>query len=396
LQETQALLADDEALLVFDFDANSYAWIITKNNADWAELKVSAKDLDAQVRALRAWLSDPRKRFDPELSFKIYQATFGAFADKIAAKQRLSIVTNGALTSLPPQLLVTKEPSGKSLKEMDWLIRSHAVTVLPSVASLKILRSGSQTSSARKPMIAFADPVFSKTARAQQVAMRSLTSFYRGTQVDVAAMGEYLPQLPGTRREAQQIAEDLNADSADIKLGLAATETAVKQTKLDQYRIVYFATHGLVAGDLETFAKDKAEPALALTIPEKPTDLDDGLLSASEIAQLKLDADWAVLSACNTAAEDKPGAEALSGLARAFFYAGARSLIVSHWSVSDEATARLMIGTFRASARDPKLSHAEALRQSMLTMIDAAKSEADADPRYWAPFVVVGEPGKPR
>ena len=95
-------------------------------------------------------LTDPRKRFDPELPLKIYQATFGAFADKIAAKQRLSIVTNGALTSLPPQLLVADDPSGKSLKEMDWLIRSHAITVLPSVASLKILRGGSQASSARK------------------------------------------------------------------------------------------------------------------------------------------------------------------------------------------------------------------------------------------------------
>jgi CHAT domain-containing protein len=349
------------------------------------------------VRNLRAWFTDPRKRFDPDLAYKIYQETFGAFATKIASKQRLSIVTNGALTSVPPQLLITKDPTGKKLKELDWLIRSHAITVLPSVASLKVLRGGSQTSSARKPMVAFADPVFSKAARAkaQQLAMRSITSFYRGTQVDIAGIGAYLPQLPGTRREAQQVAAELKADPADIKLGLAATETAVKQAKLAQYRIIYFATHGLVAGDLELFAKDKAEPALVLSIPEKPNDFDDGLLTTSEIAQLKLDADWAVLSACNTAAEDKPGAEALSGLARAFFYAGARSLIVSHWSVSDEATARLMIGTFRASARDPKLSHAEALRQSILAMIDAAKSDDEANPRLWAPFVVVGEPAKP-
>jgi CHAT domain-containing protein/Tfp pilus assembly protein PilF len=396
LVETQGLIADDEALLVFDFDTKSYAWIITRDGADWTELKISARDLDEQVRALRAWVVDPRQRFDSALAYKIFQETFGAFAEKLAAEKRLSIVTNGALTSLPPQLLIAKDPTGKTLKEMDWLIRSHAVTVLPSVASLKILRTGSQASSARKPMIAFADPVFSKPARAQQLAMRSITSFYRGTQVDVAAIGKYLPQLPGTRKEAQQIAEDLTADSADIKLGLAATEAAVKQAKLDQYRVVYFATHGLVAGDLEAFAKDKAEPALALSIPEKPNDFDDGLLTASEIAQLKLDADWAVLSACNTAAEDKPGAEALSGLARAFFYAGARSLIVSHWAVSDEAAARLMIGTFRASARDPQLSHAEALRQSMLAMIDGAKSDAEADPRLWATFVVVGEPAKPQ
>jgi CHAT domain-containing protein len=398
LQETQRLLADDEALLVFDFDAKSYAWIITRTDADWKELKISASDLDAQVRALRAWLTDAQQRFAPELAHKIYEATFGAFADKIAPKKRLSIITNGALTSLPPQLLVTKHPSGRRLKEVDWLVRFHAISILPSVASLKVLRGGSQTSSARKPIIAFADPVFSKSARvqAQKAAMRSITSFYRGTQVDVAAIGEYLPQLPGSREEVKEIAAELKADPNDIRLGLAATETAVKQAKLDQYRIVYFATHGLVSGFLEQFAKSKAEPALALTIPDKPNDFDDGLLTASEIAQLKLNADWVVLSACDTAAEEKPGAEALSGLARAFFYAGARSLIVSHWSVSDEATARLMIGTLRASARDPKLSHAEALRQSMLAMIDAAKSDGDANPQLWAPFVVVGEPAKPR
>jgi CHAT domain-containing protein len=412
LQETQALLGNDEALLVFDFDAKSYAWILTKTDADWKELKISVGDLDAQVRTLRSILLGLLERsyqaaddgvahtprFDPALAHKIYQATFGVFGNKIAAKKRLSIITNGALTSLPPQLLVTKDPSGKDLKQLDWLVRSHAITILPSVANLKVLRGGSQTSSARKPMIAFADPVFSKAARAwaQNVSMRSITSFYRGTQVDVAAIGKYLPQLPGTRKEVQQIAAELKTDPGDIRLGLAATETAVKQAKLDQYRIVYFATHGLVSGDLERFATSKAEPALALTIPDKPNDVDDGLLTASEIAQLKLNADWAVLSACNTAAEDKPGAEALSGLARAFFYAGARSLIVSHWSVSDEATARLMIGTFRASVCDAKLSHAEALQQSMLAMIDAARSDDEANPRLWAPFVVVGEPAKPQ
>ena len=397
LQETQALLADDEALLVFDFASNSYAWIITKNDADWTQLGISAEDLDTAVRELRAWLTDPRQKFDPELSFHIYQATLGVFAEKFAAKKRLSIVTNGALTSLPPQLLVTNDPGDRRFKELDWLIRSHAITILPSVASLKVLRGRSQISAASKPMIAFADPVFSKAARAeaQTVAMRSITSFYRGTQIDVASVGEYLPQLPGTRKEVRQVANELKVSDDDLKLGLAATETAVKQAKLDQYRIVYFATHGLVAGDLEPFAKSKAEPALVLTIPDKPSDSDDGLLTASEIAQLKLDADWAVLSACNTAAEDKPGAEALSGLTRAFFYAGARSLLVSHWEVEDEATARLMVGTFRALSLNPKLSHAEALRQSMLAMIDAAKSDAEAAPRLWAPFVVVGEPAKP-
>jgi CHAT domain-containing protein len=151
-----------------------------------------------------------------------------------------------------------------------------------------------------------------------------------------------------------------------------------------------------VAGEVEKFAKVKAEPALALTIPKKPTPLDDGLLTASEVAQLKLNADWVILSACNTAAEGNPGAEALSGLARAFFYAGSRSLIVSHWEVASDATVQIMTGMFQASARDPKLSHAEALRKSMLSMIDNAPSDEDAHPRIWAPFVVVGEPASAR
>jgi CHAT domain-containing protein len=122
---------------------------------------------------------------------------------------------------------------------------------------------------------------------------------------------------------------------------------------------------------------------------------DDGLLTASEVAQLKLNADWVVLSACNTAAAEKPGAEAFSGLARAFFYAGARSLVVPNWEVDSKSAVQLMVGTFVALAADPKLSHAQALQQSMLAMIDDAQHPQWADPRYWAPFVVVGEPAKP-
>src|SRR5262249_21816020 len=215
--------------------------------------RFSRLDPDGKVQAWRRGSTTRRGRFAPAVAYEIYQATFGAFAGKIATKKRLSIVTNGALTSLPPHPLVTKDPSGKKLKEVDWLVRSHALTILPSVASLKVLRGGRQTSSARTPMIAFADPVFSKSARrlAQQAALRSITSFHRGPQVDLAALGEQLPQLPGTRKEVTQIAAELKAPADDIRLGLAATETAVKQAKLDQYRIVYFATHGLVSGQLE-------------------------------------------------------------------------------------------------------------------------------------------------
>ena len=117
---------------------------------------------------------------------------------------------------------------------------------------------------------------------------------------------------------------------------------------------MHFATHGLLSGETEMFAAAKAEPALILSPPKTGSEEDDGLLTASEIAQLKLDADWVVLSACNTAAgeSDRPGTEALSGLARAFFYAGSRALLVSHWAVNSDATVRLIT---KALWREPAL-----------------------------------------
>jgi CHAT domain-containing protein len=163
---------------------------------------------------------------------------------------------------------------------------------------------------------------------------------------------------------------------------------------LNNYRVVYFATHALVAGEVEKFAKVKAEPALVLSIPDEPSEDDDGLLRASDVAMLKMNVDFVVLSACNTAAGDKPGAEALSGLARAFFYAGARSLIVSNWDVDSKRTVALMTGLFDALKNNSHLTQAEALRLSMLQMIDNPPSPEWSQPKFFAPFVVVGEPQK--
>ncbi len=174
-----------------------------------------------------------------------------------------------------------------------------------------------------------------------------------------------------------------------MKLGAAATIATVMATSLEQYRVVDFATHGLVAGEVSGLS----EPALVLTLPDKPTAEDDGLLTASRIAKLNLDADWAVLSACTAAAGDKPGAEGLSGLARAFFYAGARSLLVSYWPVESDAAVKLTTGAFARLTKDPRIGRAEAVRRSIKALIADRSSAHNADPTTWAPFVLVGEGG---
>jgi CHAT domain-containing protein len=147
-----------------------------------------------------------------------------------------------------------------------------------------------------------------------------------------------------------------------------------------------FATHGLVAGD----ASDLAEPALVLAAGATPA---DELLLASEAATLKLNADWVLLSACNTASPDAPEAQGLSGLTRAFFYAGAKSLLVSHWRVRDDVAPQLIPDVLVRERKDPTMSRAEALRQASLAVLDNRALNA-ANPSAWAAFTLIGEAGR--
>ncbi len=211
----------------------------------------------------------------------------------------------------------------------------------------------------------------------------------RGGLAQIADLRIQTP-LPETAQELCAVARDLKADASEMRLGARATEREVKRLsasgQLAQSRIVHFATHGALAGEL----KGTSEPGLILTPPATASKDDDGYLSASEIAALKLDADWVILSACNTAAGGATGAQALSGLARAFIYAQARALLVSHWSVDSRATVKLVTTAIREMTRGSGAGRAEALQRSMLALIEKGDAR-EAHPAYWAPFIVVGE-----
>ncbi len=192
------------------------------------------------------------------------------------------MVPSGALTALPFHLLVTEKPAVAvpqvnaprdlaAYRDAAWLLKRHAVSVLPSVASLKALRVFARKDEAKSPLIGFGDPVFnadeeSRPAAEQRsvVATRSYTEFWKGVDIDRSMLSKALPRLPETAAELRAVAQKLGAPASDIQLRRDASETNVKRAALADYRVVYFATHGLVAGEI----KGLAEPSLALTLPE--------------------------------------------------------------------------------------------------------------------------------
>ena len=440
IRETQGLLKPDEALLLVLVNPEAtYVWGVSRDRVEWARAEdLTEAEMTRAVDALRGslttaaaasrgddgdWLDPalltgrPTPAFDRAGAYRLYAELVKPVEAVFEGKTTLITVTTGPLTALPLSVLMTAPPQGpdtgpEALDTAPWLIDRYALATLPSVSSLKALRCYLVADPARRSpgcgplpsgttmrtaasrgsafsLAAFGAPILAGAplTGASRGAPGADSVFGGGPLADVAKL-KALPYLPGSKAELDALKTRYPA--ALVRTGAAATETAVRgadAAALSRARFVVFSTHGLMAGS------SFAEPGLVLTPPDQATEADDGYLSASEAAQLRLNAEFVVLSACNTAASDgRPGGEGLSGLARAFFYAGARSVLVSHWEVSDAATTALISDTFAAlDAPGADIGdRARALQHGM----KAVRAQREwRHPAFWAPFTLVGEPG---
>lgn len=430
VEQIKTTLKPGESLLSFYFGREaSFVWAVPKDGAVvFASIPATAGQLESKIRKLREALEPQASSiadipaFDLTLAYELYTLLLKPVEAGWKSSKQLIVVTNGALGLLPLSLLPTapaqvteSETPFAGYRAVPWLMRTHAVTMVPSAAALRTLRQIPPGVASRERMIGFGDPLFSKEqmqAAAEekeldqsiQLAMantRGLPLKRRASPqldgVDSAELAQ-LPRLPDTAEELRSIALALQADPSKVlQLGVKANEQAVKTMDLSHYKVIVFATHGLVPGELNGLT----QPALALSAPDVSESEGDGLLTMEEILALRLDADWVVLSACNTGAGAGAGAEAASGLGRAFFYAGTRALLVTNWSVHSQSARDLTTDLFRRQNADPTLSRGEALRQAMVALLDgpgftdpAGKTLfAYGHPLFWAPYTIIGDGG---
>lgn len=378
----------DEALVqILLGSETSIGFFIDATGIEVYEIDLTEQQARTNVAKLRAPFESVGSlpRFPVADAYTFYVQLFSPVAERLARASHVITVPSGPLLSLPFGLFVTEPPpkiADRDYTQVAWMARRHALTLTPSVQSFVNLRQTTTPSRANQSLIGFGDFVPHRNPEAILTSLH-LPESCREQSMLIANLSE----LPGTADEIRGVASSIGAPDDAIFLGTAFSEDAVKQANLADYRIVYFATHGLLPHKLQCLP----QPALAMSISSHGQAQNDGLLMTEEIIEdLALDADLVVLSACDTGGPgDETGGEALSGLARAFFYAGARSLLVSHWEVPDKPTMRLLTGTFeRLTSQD--ISLAEALQKSQVALIEYRPL---SHPLAWAGFTIVGDGG---
>lgn len=374
-QAQAALGADDAAILPLVVEDRNVTLVLTREGLAWGDTISPYNSTPGLIQNLRNSLEETAIAdgksggFDHAAAHEIYRRFFPQrVLQAMAGKKRLIFPAGGPLAQIPPSVLLSV-PFGARTKAR-YLIEDYAIAVRSSLYSR---RSGTQP----------AAQGFAGIGAPQLAAARPGGASLRGMTVDTADL-RALPSLPGSMKELLAMREALRENATLLLTGAEATEPNVRNAPLGDYRVLAFSTHGLVGGQIASLN----EAALVLTPPDQATAQDDGLLTASEIASLDLAADWVILSACSTAAGNAKGSPSYGGLARAFQSAGARSLLLSHWPVRDDAAAFLSVETLRLAGQGE--DRAEALRAAQLRMIGSkTRIPGQQRPDLWAPFILI-------
>ena len=357
--------------------------------SEWRQLAADEKLVSAAVRGTYSPSRELDSTFPTSSSYDLYRAFFGDVETCLRGKTHILLATDPDFFSIPWNALLTKpfdENRPYRHRDASWFAKSYSLSLLPSVRSLFQLRGVLRTSRAKQKFLGVGDPDFKGTReQSTEVALRPLF-ISRGIANREAIAN--LPKLPDTVDELNNVAKALDSSNGELLLGRDATERKLRSKALRDYRVISFATHAIVAGQIEGVT----EPALVLSPgSDDKNESNDGLLTATEIANLELDANLVILSSCNTAAPDgRLSGRGLSGLADSFFFAGAHALVVTQWSVISTAAKQLAGGLISFSMAS-HLGVAEGLRESVLDYISTRKEDYLAHPRFWAAFVIAGD-----
>lgn len=405
----QWLKPDELFVSVLPMENQTYVWAIDASGAvkfhRWDLGEKSSHELVDRIRKTLdvAGQGAQAPAFNYADAHRLYKGLLGPIESLLAGKNHLVMATSGALAKMPLAVLVRQPVASAQARDVAWLIKDMAVSHVPTASGWLSLKRFGKVPASAQPLMAWGDPVFDAKAPQQlasaggTAAVRSVlpTRALQAASLEQSPQDNYLsysrmPPLPETRDEVVELAKILGADpQRDLILGAAATRASVLKSsasgQLGKKQVVVFATHGLLAGDLPNLN----QPALAMAATNNPAE--SPLLTLEDVLSLKLNADWVVLSACNTAGADGRAEEAMSGLARGFFFAGSRSLLVTHWSVESESAMHLTTHTFSAYTKNPAMRRSEALRQAMLRTMSLPRF---AHPAYWAPYALVGEGGR--
>jgi CHAT domain-containing protein len=373
--QKQLYPGQDCVLEFFLGEKRSFVWLITSDSVSLEALP-ARQEIEKAVRDYLATINtkpnnlylERRLATQQEMAEKLFRLLLERMAGRLAKGKRLIIVPDGILNYLPFEAL---------RHEGSYLIEDHDISYLPSSGLLELLRapSGQSEVEDKLDLLAFGDPVFSPKGTKRKSAGDGMDA---GRQALHTAEGFRLDALPRTRDEVEEIARLFPPDRRGVFLGQASTEEAVKAAPLRRYRRLHFATHSLIN------ERTPSRSAIVLTQDSDPQE--DGFLEVGEIAELDLDCDLVVLSACQTGRGKLFSGEGVVGLSRAFLYAGARSVVVSLWNVSDISTGVLMKNFYQHMVSS--MNTASALRAAKLQMLRS--NNETRHPYYWAPFILVG------